>query len=216
MRGAKVSLMCRQVRDFSTSGCRVSCNDPEVKFRTRPSGVAFAGALVAAKLKSCRRRTRKWQSRWRPGMDDNHSGSCLCGAVRFKTRGPLRGVIYCHCSQCRKQSGHFYAATNVADENITIAGTDKHHLVRSVFVCQTRLLQDMRLGAVLEAGQDAYISVLAGLFDEPDRARGRMPHLRRRQGRLLHDRRRAAAVREVDAVDQGRGRVIFGAAALFP
>jgi hypothetical protein len=57
-------------------------------------------------------------------MDDSHSGSCLCGAVRFKTRGPLRGVVYCHCSQCRKQSGHLYAATNVADGDITITGAE--------------------------------------------------------------------------------------------
>ncbi|TIW44446.1 MAG: GFA family protein, partial [Mesorhizobium sp.] len=57
-------------------------------------------------------------------MDDTHTGSCLCGAVRFKTRGPLRGVIYCHCSQCRKQSGHFYAATNVPEGNITMSGAE--------------------------------------------------------------------------------------------
>ena len=55
---------------------------------------------------------------------DTRTGSCLCGAVRFKTRGDLRGVVYCHCSQCRKQSGHFYAATNVPDANIAIEGGD--------------------------------------------------------------------------------------------
>src|SRR6478735_5160721 len=57
-------------------------------------------------------------------MSDSHQGSCLCGAVRFRTRGALRGVVYCHCSQCRKQSGHFYAATNVADADIVIEGTE--------------------------------------------------------------------------------------------
>ena len=39
------------------------------------------------------------------------TGSCLCGAVRFRTRGVLRDVIACHCSQCRKTSGHFTAMT---------------------------------------------------------------------------------------------------------
>ena len=42
-------------------------------------------------------------------------GQCLCGGVRFRTRGKLRGVIYCHCSQCRRQSGHFVAATKAFD-----------------------------------------------------------------------------------------------------
>ena len=38
-------------------------------------------------------------------------GACLCGAVRFTIRGPLRDVLACHCGQCRKSSGHFWAAT---------------------------------------------------------------------------------------------------------
>lgn len=40
-------------------------------------------------------------------------GSCLCGAVEYETDAPLRPVIACHCSQCRKTSGHFWAATSV-------------------------------------------------------------------------------------------------------
>lgn len=39
------------------------------------------------------------------------TGSCLCGGVRYAVNGPLRPVIYCHCSQCRKTSGHFVAAS---------------------------------------------------------------------------------------------------------
>ncbi|MGV8985084.1 MAG: GFA family protein [Cypionkella sp.] len=40
-------------------------------------------------------------------------GSCLCGAVVFEAGSPLRPVIACHCTQCRKTSGHFWAATSV-------------------------------------------------------------------------------------------------------
>ncbi len=42
-----------------------------------------------------------------------HSGACLCGGVQFTALGPLRPVIACHCTQCRKQSGHVWAATSV-------------------------------------------------------------------------------------------------------
>jgi hypothetical protein len=38
-------------------------------------------------------------------------GGCLCGAVRYEVRGPLRPVIGCHCTQCRRMTGHFMAAT---------------------------------------------------------------------------------------------------------
>jgi hypothetical protein len=43
------------------------------------------------------------------------SGSCLCGDVAFTVHGPLRPVIACHCSQCRKQTGSFVAATRADD-----------------------------------------------------------------------------------------------------
>jgi hypothetical protein len=45
-----------------------------------------------------------------------HKGSCECGAVTYETRGPLRNVVACHCGQCRKTSGHHWAATKVKTE----------------------------------------------------------------------------------------------------
>ena len=40
-------------------------------------------------------------------------GACLCGAVAFEVEGPVRDVIVCHCTQCRKWSGHVWAAASV-------------------------------------------------------------------------------------------------------
>ena len=40
-------------------------------------------------------------------------GCCLCGAVVFEVTGTPREVIACHCSQCRKWSGHVWAASSV-------------------------------------------------------------------------------------------------------
>lgn len=40
-------------------------------------------------------------------------GSCLCGAVHYTARMPMRPVVFCHCIECRKQSGHIMAATAV-------------------------------------------------------------------------------------------------------
>ncbi|MEP1207459.1 MAG: GFA family protein [Rhizobiaceae bacterium] len=48
------------------------------------------------------------------------AGSCNCGGVKFTVTGHLREVIACHCSQCRKQSGHFYAATSAANGDLQI------------------------------------------------------------------------------------------------
>ena len=47
-------------------------------------------------------------------------GACLCGAVAFDLTPPLRPVILCHCRQCRKSSGHFWAATAVPPDRFTL------------------------------------------------------------------------------------------------
>jgi len=49
-------------------------------------------------------------------------GSCLCGAVRFAVTGPMRPVIGCHCTQCRKTSGHHVAATAAPRDAVEIGG----------------------------------------------------------------------------------------------
>ena len=40
-----------------------------------------------------------------------HTGSCLCGAVRYEVTGPLRDVVECHCAMCRRTHGHVAAYT---------------------------------------------------------------------------------------------------------
>lgn len=47
------------------------------------------------------------------------TGSCLCGGVAFEINGPLRPVIMCHCTQCRKQTGHIGAFTSCEDTALT-------------------------------------------------------------------------------------------------
>ncbi len=54
-----------------------------------------------------------------------HTGSCLCGAVRFEVSGELHPPDACHCTMCRKTSGHYWASTDVPDGQVTIHGTDR-------------------------------------------------------------------------------------------
>jgi hypothetical protein len=53
-----------------------------------------------------------------------HKGSCLCGAVSFTVEGELPGPDACHCTQCRKHSGHFFASTDVPRSAVTITGEE--------------------------------------------------------------------------------------------
>lgn len=91
-----------------------------------------------------------------------HTGSCLCGAVNYKTTGPLRPVIACHCTQCRKSSGHHVAATSVARDALHISGDVTWYAssprARRGFcgTCGSPLFWD---------GPGANMSIFAGTFD---------------------------------------------------
>jgi hypothetical protein len=50
------------------------------------------------------------------------TGGCLCGAVRYRVDGPLDPVVACHCTQCRRSTGHHAAATGARREDIAIEG----------------------------------------------------------------------------------------------
>lgn len=43
-------------------------------------------------------------------MTSQHSGSCLCGEVRFTISGAFDRFYLCHCSHCRKDTGSAHAA----------------------------------------------------------------------------------------------------------
>ena len=51
-----------------------------------------------------------------------HRGACLCGAVSFEVAAPLRPPDACHCSRCRKLSGHYWVSTDAARADVTIRG----------------------------------------------------------------------------------------------
>ena len=51
-------------------------------------------------------------------------GSCLCGAVRFEVEGELPGPDACHCSICRRVSGHYWASTDLPRSAVTIHGAE--------------------------------------------------------------------------------------------
>src|SRR6185503_12457577 len=54
-------------------------------------------------------------------------GSCLCGAVRFRVKGPWQRFHHCHCSRCRQSSGAAHTTTLfVARDGVEwLSGEDK-------------------------------------------------------------------------------------------
>ena len=94
------------------------------------------------------------------------AGSCLCGGVRYRVIGPLRPVVYCHCSQCRRTSGHFVAATAAAkDALVIVAGKSLEWFASSEFASRGFC---RRCGSSLFWLPNAqeHVSIMAGTLDE--------------------------------------------------
>lgn len=47
---------------------------------------------------------------------------CLCGNVIFVMSGAVGDMGYCHCAQCRKQLGHYWASGTVDLSGIAVTG----------------------------------------------------------------------------------------------
>lgn len=99
-----------------------------------------------------------------------HQGSCLCGAVTFEVAGELPAPDACHCSKCRKHSGHFLAGADVPRSALTIRGADSitwytsSEKVRRGFcsTCGSSLFFDP-----LDRSAHGWIGVSMGAFDTP-------------------------------------------------
>lgn len=53
-----------------------------------------------------------------------HSASCLCGSVRFTATRFTRQAVACHCTQCRKTSGHFWAGAWIHPDDLVWQSRD--------------------------------------------------------------------------------------------
>lgn len=100
-----------------------------------------------------------------PSSPDTHAGGCLCGAVRYEVAGPLRPVVFCHCTQCRRSTGHFMAATAARHRDFRLrAGEELRWYASSE---SARRAFCGRCGSTLfwqAEGRD-YISIAAGTLD---------------------------------------------------
>ena len=95
------------------------------------------------------------------------TGSCLCGCVRFEVNGPLRGPDACHCVQCRKHSGHFFASTNVPRSALAITGQENVSWYQSSEKVSRGFCARCGSSLFWDAPAMDWIAVAMGTFDAP-------------------------------------------------
>jgi len=98
------------------------------------------------------------------------TGGCLCGAVRYEVHGPLRDVLTCRCVECRRWSGHVFAASAVRREHLVFVEDRGLRWIDSL-----ESESHARRGFCAECGSSLFwdpparetMAVAAGSLDEP-------------------------------------------------
>ncbi len=99
------------------------------------------------------------------------AGGCLCGAVRYKTLGDLRGIINCHCSKCRRFHGNFGAYTSVNEDRLDFVEKRGLKWFKSI----TDETPNVHRGFCVECGSSLFwhpkdreeVFIAAGSLDDP-------------------------------------------------
>jgi hypothetical protein len=98
------------------------------------------------------------------------SGRCICGAVAFEVDAPLRDVILCHCTECRRWAGHVWAASAARFDDLSF--TEDRGLR---WIDSPDSVHDARRGFCGECGSSLFwqvpgadeVSIAAGCLDPP-------------------------------------------------
>ncbi|WP_117195783.1 GFA family protein [Rhizobium terrae] len=100
-----------------------------------------------------------------------HKGSCLCDAVTFEIEGELAAPDACHCSRCRKHSGHYFASTDVPRDRLTIHGTENLGWYQSSEKVRRGFCTTCGSSLFWDPPHRDWIAVAMGAFDTPTETR---------------------------------------------
>jgi hypothetical protein len=98
------------------------------------------------------------------------TGRCLCGAVRYEVRGPLRDILVCHCVECRRWSGHLGAFSAAREDDLVV-----HDAGALRWIDSPKSDRRARRGFCTECGSSLFwraadgdrIHIAAGTIDRP-------------------------------------------------
>lgn len=101
-------------------------------------------------------------------MSEQREGGCLCGAVRFRTSGPCRPVLVCHCQQCARWTGYLVAATAVPAPKFEIVnGADSLRWYRSSQNAERAFCATCGSSLFWRHDGRPHVAIMAGAFDQP-------------------------------------------------
>jgi hypothetical protein len=96
------------------------------------------------------------------------TGSCLCGAVKYSIRGPMRSsVVACHCRTCRRFTGGLWTGTAVRKEHLVVDEGSSLRWYRSSPHARRGFCGTCGSSLFWEGRDEPLLSIAAGSLNEP-------------------------------------------------
>ena len=97
-----------------------------------------------------------------------HKGRCECGSVAFTiARDALREPSACHCSQCRRTSGHFWSGTTAKNTEISFQSDSTLSWYRSSDRAERGFCTNCGSSLFYRPIDSDHVSVAMGALDQP-------------------------------------------------
>jgi len=95
------------------------------------------------------------------------NGGCYCGKVRYRANRAGPAITECHCSQCRKQSGHRYATVHAKTDDVEIEAADGMTWFRASSDAERGFCSTCGSHLFWRSLKDGEMAILAASIDEP-------------------------------------------------
>ncbi len=96
------------------------------------------------------------------------TGGCCCGKVRFTATKVRPTVSECHCTMCRRQSGHRYATTQTNTENLVLEGAGNITWFEGSASAQRGFCTTCGSHLFWRPAEQDHYAILAAAIDEPN------------------------------------------------
>lgn len=94
-------------------------------------------------------------------------GRCECGAVAFEVMGAREDISLCHCSQCRRTSGHFWASTHAPFDQVKFTNDSGLKWYASSDFAKRGFCKECGSSLFYRTNDEDGIGIAAGCFDSP-------------------------------------------------
>ncbi len=100
-------------------------------------------------------------------MNPRVRGRCECGKVRFTVDTPRQTVTICHCSQCRRTSGHLWASTHAPYDHVQFQNEEGLEWFASSNTAKRGFCRFCGSSLFYRMNDEAGIGIAAGCLDCP-------------------------------------------------